>query len=230
MSSSIIKFIYIEPTKAIEFDPSLNYVIKPYFLKYIAKICGTNLDENIIRQLPDRIFYGTLSSDTEGRTLYGAYIILNQKYRDDDDLAKCSAKLTLIHELAHLISRLEYDKYKYLIVSPKKQVKIEAAGEKVPTVQSDSEAGNYVETQLFGFKVKYINQSTINFLNEKESWNRGIDIFKKEFRECLQNKNEAKIPLQRYTPRERVGGALGCVYRTRMRVSKASVPAPESHQ
>jgi hypothetical protein len=228
MSSSIIKFIYIEPTKALEFDPSLNYVIKLHFLKYIAKICGTKLDENIISQLPNRIFYGALSSETDGRTLYGGYIILNQKYRVRSPLSKSSAKITLIHELAHLISRLEEDKYKYLTVSPKKQVKFEAAGERVPTVISDSEAGNYAETQLFGFKVKFINQSTIYFLNQKESWNKGIDTFKKEFKELLNNKNEGKIPLQRFTPRERVGGALGCVYRTRMRVSKPCISQSEN--
>jgi hypothetical protein len=61
-------------------------------------------------------------------------------------------------------------------VSPRKKVKFQSAGVESSSIEK-IEAGEYLETQLFGFKVKSINDKAIGFLNNKNTWN--YDLKKK---------------------------------------------------
>jgi hypothetical protein len=221
-----MKFILIEPTNAVNYDSSLNYVMTDKFLNVIARMRGIILDRNISQYLNSRVFYGPLDSSTDGETIYGGYIILNQKYKVDDDISKASAKLTLAHELANLVSRLEGYKYKYLTVSPRKKVKLQSAEEDSSSTEK-IEAGEYLETQLFGFKVKTINDSTIAFLNNMDTWTYDLGKFKQEFNRCLHQTSCNMISLKRHTPFERDTNGKECVYRFRICLPESEIKAKE---
>jgi hypothetical protein len=216
MMSSAIKFYYLEPTKAIQYDNSLSYVLKEIMIENIEKLVHSKLSYTSRSAIPNRLFYGPLDAKTDGETIYGGYIILNNRYRSKDSLSKASSKVVLVHELAHLIMRLDGSCYNFMKTSPKNSIRIQLPGVRSKyTTTSRNEIGEYIETQLFGFTVRYINQAAIEFLNDHQSWFNNIAEFKEGFTSCIKKLKEEKVPLKRYKYQERspINNTRRCVYR-----------------
>jgi hypothetical protein len=187
-----------------------------FYSPNVETLVNSKLSHQALLALPDRLFYGPLDSKTDGETLYGGYIILNNRYKDQDPLSKASAKVVLVHELAHLIMRFEGNSYNFMKTSPANKIKNQIpGGGSTYDPKPKNEIGKYIETKVFGFIVKYINKATIEFLNDRQSWRKNLGEFNQRFTMCIKKVTEEKVLLKRFKYEEKspINNTRNCVYR-----------------
>jgi hypothetical protein len=198
LMSNSIRICLFKPIEAIVYDSTLRYVLNTNMIRIIKRIVNPDLDEYAFESLSDKIFYAPLDSNLDGETILGGYIFLNSKYMSMTSIYQASSKIVLVHELAHLLLRLQDSKYNFM----KDTTLFEPPVSDLQAEKKTVDVGDFVETELFGFALYYINDSTIDFLNNIRVWNYILSKFKLEFRKCIEKKEEKK-PLKRFRHQDR---------------------------
>jgi len=135
---------------------------------------STNI-QDLFSRIRDNSFFVFYPNDLYGMTLVGNFVAVTANFRAGDDLSVSCTLLTLLHEAAHLSSRLN-DPLAYFEITPIKLTKFKGQ------TQMEEENGWHFETLLFGEAPERIYIDGAKFLVDLESWNLPLKDFQSEFK------------------------------------------------
>jgi len=190
----------------------------------------------VLRTLKESSYFcRRLPEGVQGVSVLGNHVILTKEYdyriqanENKRAILKISFESTLIHELGHILHRFHKEEnwYKVSPEKPCKRIRMtpEELNEEVKLPQKrtpsdtfeetqESEMGNHLETQLFGFRIEEMNQELASFFVEIPNWNTSLESFQEEvLKNYRQGISKGQKSFKMKKPVEYRGGIAGCFY------------------
>lgn len=174
--------------KVIHKLPQLNTFLNSRLLiELLHMIDGNLLDEGALENVKDCIYFARIEDTSYGRTVYGGYVLINSIYNSFNPSKKCVVLITLIHELAHLVTRRTRNTWDIRFNSPQTIKDFIISESKETQAVNTQENGQLIEQILFGYKPQYVNTSQVNFLLDHKTWNLKLDEVRHRLVELSMN-------------------------------------------
>lgn len=182
----------------------LEKIIKDSFILFMSRPNFSNIDFNeylecanyFLKHFDNIIIPIPLSSCMAGytsiynRIFISSNFIINHVEENNEELTKAALLIVIIHEFMHYYQRFHL-KMKDLkeYSTPREDIKID------DKTISKNEGGRILEMKLFGEELYTINLAQARFLLNEESWDLGLEEFRKKFKEINKDNGERSIQL-----------------------------------
>jgi hypothetical protein len=187
---SISSFIIQSHPKSFLADSYLEEFMKILSSRLITDYFYSIGEKNYLKAL-EEIKYSTFLADLPGRilglTLFNGHILLSDSLFhiiENKVLKKGFFFLCLLHEIAYYMIRYKYSNDKQWI-------------ENLNFGSLNEDAGNYLESRLFGTKFNFINIPACEFILNEKNWNMNEGKFRKKIEAINRDTDNKGAPLQR---------------------------------
>jgi hypothetical protein len=169
--SDILKCMNSKIERVIPIIPELNEFLNSRLLiELMEKIDGNQLGKGALENVQGCIYFARIEDTSYGRTVYGGYVLINSIFMPQDEAINCIILITLIHELAHLVTRRTRKSWDIRFNSPPTIKDFPISGSNISQPFNTQENGHLIEQILFGYKPQYVNTHQVNFLLNPNTW------------------------------------------------------------
>jgi hypothetical protein len=169
-----------------------------------SELTTASLSVNLLSTWIDNIYFAPLVH-LHGITLFGGTILIHESYAGEEEFDICGFVLTLFHETAHLLRKVQSNVYDDTALTPILDTRkgydeyphgmpgFKAAGARIcKNQESHGEGGEQLEVSLFGMCVTQLNSMQISFLVDLQNWNIDKQSFNKQLQERALVPNSKK--------------------------------------